>query len=225
MARGRPKREQGLIRFFKKLALAVVALGLAYLAGGAAGSGFPVNRAWTQADEGVRIYVIDNGIHTDVVLPVFAEADGWANLVGPQDFIDPASATATHLAFGWGDRDFYLNTPTWWDVNPIRVAKAMVGIGETVVHVERMDAPRPGPGVRAVTLRPEEYARLAAYVRGTFGEGPPVRGYGGSDLFYPGVGRYTLFNTCNNWAGGALRTAGVRMGAWTPFTWGVMWWL
>ncbi|HVJ02001.1 MAG TPA: DUF2459 domain-containing protein, partial [Sphingomonas sp.] len=165
------------------MALGFVALALAYLVAGTLGGVIPVNRAWTQADAGVRIYVMDNGIHTDLVLPIFAEPDGWANLVRPQDFADPATANATHLSFGWGDREFYLNTPTWWDVNPVLVGKAMVGVGETVVHVERMDAPRTGPRVRAVTLRPEEYARLAAFIRATFGEGPPVPGYGGSDVF------------------------------------------
>lgn len=221
----RPKREPGLIRILKRMALGVVGFALAYLVAGLIGGAIPVNRAWTRADAGVRIYVMDNGIHTDLVLPIFAEPDGWSNLVRPQDFADPATANATHLSFGWGDRDFYLNTPTWWDVNPILVARAMVGAGETVVHVERMYEPQPGRSVRAVTLRPEEYARLAGFIRATFGEGEPVPGYGGSDVFYPGTGRYTLFNTCNNWTGRGLRTAGVTTGLWTPFTWGVMKWL
>ncbi|HVJ01043.1 MAG TPA: DUF2459 domain-containing protein [Sphingomonas sp.] len=34
-----------------------------------------------------------------------------------------------------------------------------------------------------------------------------------------------MFNTCNNWTGEGLRTAGAKMGIWTPFTWGVMKWL
>ncbi|WP_294059348.1 TIGR02117 family protein [Sphingomonas sp.] len=214
-----------MIRILKRMGLGLLGLVLLYLGAGTVGGAIPVNHGWRSGDAGVRIYVIDNGIHTDLVLPMFAEPDGWSNLVRPQDFADSTTATATHLSFGWGDRDFYLNTPTWWDLNPIRVVKAMVGVGETVVHVERMYEPRPGRNVRAVTLRPEEYARLAAFIRATFGEGEPVRGYGGSDVFYPGTGNYNMFNTCNNWTGAGLRKAGVKMGIWTPFTFGVMKWL
>lgn len=226
MAREGSKRERRLARFFKRLGWAIVLLAALYAAAGVAGSLVPVNREWRQPQAGVRIYVIDNGIHTDLVLPVFAESDGWSNLVRPQDFADPASLGATHLAFGWGDRDFYLNTPTWWDVNPLRIGKAAAGAGSSVMHVERIGEPRVGPGVRALVLRPHEYARLAAFIRASFGtDRAPVRGYGGADVFYVARGRYSLFDTCNNWSGAALRQAGVRMGAWTPFPWSVMRWL
>jgi uncharacterized protein (TIGR02117 family) len=226
MMRDGPKREQGLIRFFKTLALWAVVLAGLYAIAGAAGSMIPVNRDWRQAEAGVRIYVIDNGIHTDLVLPVSAAGDWWTDLVRPEHFADPGSIAASHVAFGWGDRDFYLNTPTWWDVNPLRIGRAATGVGATVMHVERVAEPRVGPDVRAIVLRPAEYARLAAFIRASFGKArAPVRGYGNADAFYDGLGRYSLFNTCNNWTGAALRSAGVRMGAWTPFPSGVMRWL
>jgi hypothetical protein len=44
----------------------------------------------------------------------------------------------------------------------------------------------------------------------------------GSDVFYEGDGGYNAFYTCNEWAGAALREAGVRVGAWTPFSQSVM---
>lgn len=227
MAPDAPKREHGLVRIFKRLGLGFAFLVALYVAGGVGGSLVPVNAAWRPAESGVRIYVVDNGIHTDLVFPVAATgADWWADLVRPEHFADPGATAATHVAFGWGDRDFYLNTPTWWDVNPLRIGKAATGVGATVMHVERVAEPRPGPDVRSIMLRPEEYARLAAFVRASFGAArAPVRGYGNADAFYEGLGRYSLFNTCNNWTGAALRSAGVRMGAWTPFPWGVMRWL
>jgi uncharacterized protein (TIGR02117 family) len=224
MAPHAPKREPRLIRFIGRLVLGLVALLAVYGAAGVIGSAIPSNPTWKQAPTGVRIYVIDNGIHTDLVLPVAAEGIGWSDLVRPDHLGDPRRAATSHLAFGWGDRDFYLNTPTWWDLNPARIARAMAGVGDTVVHVSHIPEPQPGPRARAIVLRPEEYRRLAAFIRGTFSQGAPVRGYGAADAFYVARGGYDLANTCNAWTGTALRASGVRVGAWTPFPSGVMQW-
>jgi uncharacterized protein (TIGR02117 family) len=224
MAVDAPKREPWLIRSVARLLAGLVGLLIFYFGAGLVGSAIPVNAEWRQAEQGIRIYVIDNGIHTDLVLPASAAGVTWDDRVRPGDLADPNRAGTSHLAFGWGDRDFYLNTPTWWDVNPVRVGKAMVGMGATVLHVSHIAEPRPGPNARAIMLRPEEYRRLAAFIRGTFGEGPPARGYGASDAFYVARGGYSLFRTCNAWTGEALRAARVRVGAWTPFPSGVMQW-
>lgn len=219
-----PKREPWLIRSIVRLAAGLFGLILFYVTAGLIGSMIPVNSGWKQARAGVRIYVIDNGIHTDLVLPVEAEGVRWDDLLKPGDLADPGRATASHLAFGWGDRDFYLNTPTWWDVNPVRVGRAFVGAGATVVHVSHIAEPGAGANAKAIVLRPEEYRRLAAFIRSTFGKGPPARGYGAADAFYVAQGGYSLLRTCNVWTGEALRAAGVRVGAWTPFPSGVMQW-
>ncbi|WP_233503420.1 TIGR02117 family protein [Sphingomonas psychrotolerans] len=212
------------LRWTWKLSLALGVAMLCYLAAGLVGSAIPANRGWKPSAQGVTVYVIDNGIHTDLVLPVSAEGVAWDDLIRPEHLADPARAAASHLAFGWGDRDFYLNTPTWWDVNPLRVARAMAGAGETVMHVSHIAEPQIGPDAKAITLSPEEYRRLAAFLRGTFGEGAPARGYGAADAFYGARGGYSLFRTCNAWTGEALRAAGVRAGIWTPFPSGVMQW-
>jgi uncharacterized protein (TIGR02117 family) len=211
-------------RWGLKLLLALCVVAVCYFVAGLVGSAIPANRGWTPPAEGVRIYVIDNGIHTDLVLPASAIGVEWGDLLRPEDLTDPKRAAASHLAFGWGDRDFYLNTPTWWDVSPIRVAKAMAGAGATVMHVSYIAEPGVGPSARPILLRPDEYRRLAAFIRGTFSEGPPARGYGASDAFYVARGGYSLFRPCNAWTGEALRAAGVRVGQWTPFPSGVMRW-
>jgi uncharacterized protein (TIGR02117 family) len=207
-------------RWSSRLLLGLGAVVLCYLAAALVGSAIPANRGWGPPVQGVAIYVADNGIHTDLVLP----ARDFADLVRLEHFADPRQAAQPMVMFGWGDRDFYLNTPSWWDVNPIRVARALVGAGATVLHVSAVPAPGMGPKVRRLVLRPQEYARLVAYVRASFA-GAPVRGYGGHDAFYAARGGYSALSTCNEWSAGGLRAAGVRMGAWTPFASGVMQWL
>jgi uncharacterized protein (TIGR02117 family) len=203
------------------LAALVVAYPVAAVIGGA----IPVNARWRQAESGVRIYVIDNGIHSDLVLPVVAQGMDWRALAPPADLANPAQGGHSHMAFGWGNRDFYLNTPSWSAISPGRAVRALAGVGPTVLHVTRLPEPRVGPKVRTLVLRPEEYRRLVAFIRGTFSAGPRAGGYGDHDSFYAARGRYSAFNTCNQWTSAGLRAAGVRMGAWTPFPSGVMQWL
>ncbi|SOB78665.1 conserved hypothetical protein [Sphingomonas guangdongensis] len=192
-----------------------------YGAAGLIGGAIPRNGAWQPPERGVRVYVEDNGIHTGIIVP----AAGWEDLIRPADFGDPRYARHGWRSIGWGDRDFYIGTPTWWDLNPVVVLKGAVGSGGSVMHVDAVPEPVAGPGVRAITLRPDEYARLTVFIRASFAPGPPIKGYGSWDAFYPATGRYSALRTCNAWTGEALTAARVKMGAWTPFSATVMWWL
>ncbi|MEZ0243709.1 MAG: TIGR02117 family protein [Sphingomonas sp.] len=216
---------RGLARILGKLAFTLIVVAALYAVAAIAGGAIPVNSGWQQAQAGVRIYVIDNGVHTDLVLPVSAEGVDWRDLVKPGDVADPAQARHSYVAFGWGDRDFYLNTPSWSEVSPVRVGKALAGMGRTVLHVAHIPPPGVGEHMRTLLLTREEYRRLAAYVRGTFAEGPSVHGYGANDAFYEAKGGYSAIRTCNQWTGAGLREAGVKMGWWTPFPFSVMRWL
>lgn len=205
-----------------RLLLALPLIGIALWAVAAAvGGWWPVNRDWRQADAGVRIYVIDNGIHTGIVVP----ADGWEDIVRPRDFADPRYAWHRWRSFGWGDRAFYVETPTWRDLRPMTVLRAALGSERTVMHVDALAEPAPAPDVRSLILRPEEFARLTAFIRASFAGGATTAGYGPDDVFYPARGRYSAIRTCNAWTGEALRHAGVRVGAWTPTSASVMRWL
>lgn len=212
-------------RWLWRALLALVALIVGYAASAAIGSSIPVNGGWSPPTGGVSIYVMDNGVHTDLVLPVTAAGVDWRDLVRPEHVADPRQAGRSHLAFGWGNRDFYLNTPSWSQLRVDRLLVALIGVGRTVLHVDHVSEPGSAPHIRSVMLRPDEYRRLAAYVRATFAGGAPVHGYGDSDAFYEARGGYSALDTCNQWTGGALRTAGVKMGAWTPLTVTVMRWL
>jgi uncharacterized protein (TIGR02117 family) len=208
------------------LGAVVVAYGIAGLVGGA----FATNRAWAPAEAGVRIYVEDNGIHTSIIVPVVAQGLDWRDLVRPEDLREPRFAGHSHLSIGWGDRAFYMGTPRWADLRPTTVLRAAFGSEDTVLHVGHLAEPVGEAGVRSVVLRPDEYRRLVAFIRGSFATGPDGRagsvpGYGRSDAFYAAHGRYSAIRTCNSWTGEALRHAGVRMGAWTPFSATVMAWL
>lgn len=205
-----------------RLAIALPLIGVALWATAAAiGGWWPSNRGWQPARSGIRIYIVDNGIHTGIVVP----AAGWGDRVRPQDFRDPRYAGHRWRSFGWGDRAFYVETPTWSDVRPLTVLAAAFGSDRTVMHVDAIAEPRPGPDVRSIVLRDDEYARLIGFIRASFAGGAAFHGYGPDDAFYPARGTYSGVRTCNAWTGEALRRAGVRIGAWTPTAGSVMRWL
>jgi uncharacterized protein (TIGR02117 family) len=212
-------------RILRVLAIAfLIPLG-AYLAAVVVLGHIPANAAWREPETGTTIFVQTNGVHTGIVMPAGAQGVDWRDRVRASDLPDPQRAGAW-LAFGWGDRGFYLDTPTWRQARLSTIARALTGSGTTVVHVDHLDAFAPDENWRPIRLRPEEYRRLAAFIAATFAEGHQVTpGYTPRDVFYTARGHYSALRTCNVWTGEALRHAGVRVGLWTPFESDVMRWI
>jgi len=205
------------------LLLAIPAL---YLIAALAGSLIPVNRGWIEPSDGTTVYIADNGIHADIIMPVAAEGRDWAPFTPPSDFA-AADPGARWIAFGSGEERVYLNTPTWWDITPRTIWSALTG-GRRVMHVEYVSDP--SFAVRELRLRHDEYRRLWAAIRADFALNPNGRpqrldhpGYGCCDAFYRAVGQESAVRTCNSWVARWLRLAGVKASAWPPFVPGLVW--
>ena len=221
--RSRKARKKPVVR---RLALALAAIPLLYLLAALVGSLAAVNRHWSEPEDGVTIYLANNGVHADLILPAKAEGLDWRPLLPKRDFL-AANADAGWVAFGAGERRVYLDTPRWRDITLPTIWASLTG-GERVMHVEWVA--NPGYAAREIRLRPEEYRRLWQSIRAEFhldADGRPVRiahpGYGPSDAFYEGRGKATAISTCNNWAADRLRMAGVKTSLWPPFVQGLVW--
>lgn len=219
----RRRRKRG---WAKRIAIALLAVPLLYLGLAVVGALIPVNAGWQEADKGITIYIADNGVHADLVLPVKAEGLDWRPLVPRSDFGN-VPPDAAWIAFGAGERRVYLETPTWADLSLKTAAIALTG-GERVMHVEWVRDP--SYSARAVRLTPEQYRRLWASIRAGFrldANGRPLRidhpGYGPRDAFYEGVGKANAVHTCNQWTASRLRLAGVEAPLWSPFVLGLTW--
>ena len=222
----RRRRRRRKSSWFRRLALALAAIPLTYLLAALIGSLVPVNRNWTEPDEGVTIYIANNGLHSDIVMPAKAAGLDWTPFVPKSDFAAP-DAGAAYVAFGSGEEKVYLETPRWQDIKPGTIWSALAG-GKRVMHVEWVS--NPDYMDRAIRLRPEEYRRLWAAVRSDFQldeGGKPKRidhpGYGRSDAFYWAIGKFNGLKTCNTWAASRLRLAGVKTSLWPPFVQGLTW--
>lgn len=201
---------------------------LAYLLTGLVGL-WPVNLDFRQPDQGIDIYVISSPVHADLVIPWRDAKMDWNTFLPSGDFPSPPGR-ATHAAIGWGDRSFYLHTPTWSDLTLERVIPALCWPTETCLHVEWLTADELPADARRVRLSAEQYARLVDYVRQAFvtdeaGRPVLIRGFhfGPQDAFYVARGSYTAVRTCNTWIGDGLATAGVRVGWYTPWPRTVLW--
>jgi uncharacterized protein (TIGR02117 family) len=190
------------------------------------GSLVPVNRGWIEPAQGTTVYIADNGIHADIIMPVEAQGLDWRPLIPQRDFA-AATANAGWIAFGSGEKHVYLDTPTWWDITPRTLWYSLAG-GTRVMHVEYV--PSPSYAVREIRLRPEEYRRLWATIRADFAldaKGRPQRidhpGYGPSDAFYRATGKANAIRTCNAVVANWLRLAGVKTSLWPPFIPGLVW--
>lgn len=189
------------------------------------GSVIPANHSAVQspAERSVTIYVYSNGVHTGIVMPTAHPLWDWRPRIRAADLADPRYA-GPWIILGWGERDFYLNTPQWRDVKPLTVLRAATGSDATLMHVDHLQRVWRGPDLRPIRLTPAQYRALARAIAADFAPGPAIHGYGRSDAFYPGRGRYSVIRTCNEWTGAKLRSVGVRVGLWTPSAWSVMRW-
>ncbi len=213
------------MRWILWCAAAVFGLVASYAVAGLIGGSIASNRSWRAPAEGVHIFVESNGVHTGIIVPKVAVGVDWHGVARAEDLRDPRFAGYDHVAFGWGEKTFYLETPTWAEVKLRTVLAAATGSNRTLMHVEHLPVPRAGDGAREIVMTPAQYRRLAAYIRVSFRDGGArYPGYAGYDAFYDANGRYDAVRTCNSWTGDALRFAGVRVGAWTPFPVTVMGW-
>ena len=180
----------------------------------------------SEPEDGVLVYACDNGVHTDLIVPAVAGGTDWRALFGQRAFVAPVE-TYDHIGLGWGSRDFYINTPTWAEVDLATAAKSVLW-DETVLHVEYRQRPAGGENCRQWRADPAALARMADYIRETLrlSGGLPVQaapGYGRRDAFFVANGQYTLLETCNQWTGRALRLAGAPVAPWTPYSFLVTW--
>ena len=220
------RRRKGKGRLAGRIVWAVLAIPALYLLAALIGSFVPVNSGWTEPASGTTIFIADNGIHADLILPARADGLDWTPLVPKSDFAAP-DPNAQWIAFGAGERHVYLNTPSWWDITLPTIWHALTG-GQRVMHVEWVSDP--GYSARKIRLRPEEYRRLWAAIRAEMvldSNGRPIRidhpGYGPSDAFFRARGKASAIATCNSWVAHRLRLAGVKTSVWPPFVEGLVW--
>lgn len=210
-----------MLRRLGKTLAALLVLPLAYLLA-ACVLGNIVREPQRHGAQAITIYLLDNGVHTDLALPLANDTFDWTGVINPNDARD-LRFFPTYVAFGWGDRAFYLETPQWRDLKLTTAWNAISGQSATVIHATYLPPLRASANSIAITVSREEYQALAASIRASFqqdddGRARAIgRAYGDNDAFYAARGSYSLFATCNSWTNRQLKAAGLKHVLWTPF--------
>ncbi len=182
----------------------------------------PVNNKFTPSPDGVEIFLTSSAIHSDIIVPIVTETIDWREHL-PASCFSGDTRGATHAAIGWGDKGFYIGTPTWGDLKASTVINALLLPSDSCMHVTMMHVAQLGSEARPLRISVKQYEQLAAHIQSSFllnasGKKILIEGaaYGSDDAFFEAHGSYHCFNTCNCWTGAAMRSAGIRTGWFTP---------
>ncbi|NLU96063.1 TIGR02117 family protein [Chitinophaga sp. Ak27] len=179
-------------------------------------------------DADIPIYILTNGVHTDLVVPVRTVQIDWSTRIPYHNTIANDSS-AQLLAFGWGDKGFYLETPTWADLKVSTAFKAAFNLSTAAIHATYYHRLQENESCCRIMISASQYARLILYINDSFktgADGLPVKinttaNYDNNDAFYEAKGSYNLFHTCNTWANSGLKSCGQKACRWTIFDTGI----
>ena len=216
------------LRYIFRFLVGIIAFILLYLLCSWLCPFIKVNSDFTNSTDGVELFVQSNGVHTDIIMPVESEQIKWNKLLPYSDFVNVNSGFK-YIAMGWGDKGFFIYTPTWDDLTFSTTFKAAFGLGSTAMHVKyKYNQPQEDALCKRVVVSKEQYQKLIDFILASFQlkNAKPILidhdGYTQQDRFYEATGTYSMFKTCNVWTGNALKTTGVKIGVWTPFQSGVI---
>jgi uncharacterized protein (TIGR02117 family) len=178
-------------------------------------------------DKNIPIHILSNGVHTDIVVPLKNEIKDWSNEISYLH-TKAKDSTKNLLAFGWGDKGFYLDTPTWADLKFSTATKAVTGISTSAMHVTFYGNLKENENCKQILISESQYKKLIQYIENSFQldstnaiQRIGTHSYGKNDIFYEAKGSYNLFYTCNTWANQALKKSDQKAALWTVLDKGI----
>ena len=198
--------------------ITILGILIAYVLLGFAVSLIPTSPPETGCENEHLIFVASNGIHLDYFIPVvYLENDMLIQMEVP--------AETAYVSFGWGDKEFYIQTPEWSDLSLTVTAKAILMNTPAAMHVGYQYSTQ--PHWVAVSLCDDQLDNLMEYILGEFkrdenGKLTIYPGYGPNDRFFDANGRFMFYRTCNVWINDGLKKAGVKTSVWSPFDKGIL---
>jgi len=179
-----------------------------------------VNKSENETENNKLVYLSSNGVHLNIIIH---QNDIVTELKNGLEFIKDYE----YLSFGWGDENFYLNTPTWSDLTFENTFNALFLNSTSLIHLSRYRYIK--NSWKEVSLSEVELDKLNHYILESFQKDfdgnkiiLPNSGYSKNDDFYKATGSYSCFKTCNSWVNSGFKESGLKACLWTPFDFGLM---
>lgn len=188
----------------------------------------PINAKKTTDPKVVELYILTNGVHTDLVLPVRTSQIDWSQKL-PFKNTRGQKTDFRYIAFGWGDKGFYLDTPTWSQLKFSTAFKAAFWLSDSAMHCTYYKQMKEGNDCKKMMLTEQQYQDLIQFIDSRFDKDaaghyilvPTIAVYGDDDAFYDAKGSYNFTYTCNTWANDGLKVAGQKAALWTATDFGI----
>jgi len=184
----------------------------------------PTNSNFKETKNGISIFISTNGVHTNILLPAKTENFNWLEFLQLKN-------NCKYIAFGWGDEEFYLNTPTLKDLKLSTAFKAGFLPTKTIMQIYCIkNKPLESEKIIKITLNNKQFNKINNFVKNSFklDNNKSVIKVEANNKFYfkeqffEAKGTYSIFNNCNNWTNRALKQAEIKNSIWTPFDKSVM---
>jgi len=175
----------------------------------------------------VEIYLRSNGVHTDIVMPIKDSLQDWTGKINPA-LTKSKRTDFRYVAIGWGDKGFYLDTPTWGDLTFKTAFNALFYLSSSAMHVTFYDEMKEGEHCKKIYVSKTNYQKIISYIESSFDKneaGDYVyienASYGNRDVFLEAKGRYSFLYTCNTWTNNCLKAGDQKACLWTLFDTGI----
>ena len=127
----------------------------------------PVNNNFKASPNGTEIHFVSSSVHADIILPINTTTIDWHQEFSSNNFGRDLTS-ARWIAFGWGDRGFFTETPTWADFKLSTAVKALFLPSEACLHVYGMENQSLPSDAKSVKISTPQYERLVKYIQDSF---------------------------------------------------------
>jgi len=180
----------------------------------------PINNEEKKSNKNKSIYLNSNGVHLNIII---AKNQLHPKLLDGLKYSD----NDNYFSFGWGDKNFYLNTPTWGDLTFNNASRALFLKGTALIHLNRYSTTK--FDWVEIKVNQNQLGKINQYIDKTFCLDSTNKkillnnsGYSYNDDFYAAMGSFSCFKTCNTWVNSGLKESGIKACLWTPFDFGLI---
>ncbi|WP_017653004.1 DUF2459 domain-containing protein [Fortiea contorta] len=176
----------------------------------------------------LEVCVADRGIHSDIIVATKTPIFDWHKYISVQAIGTDAANDYKYLSFGWGDRDFYMLTPSLAEMKFSTTFKALFLPTPSVMHVQGYQLRPDYFHIKCIRVNQADYLKLMQFIQASFQldtKGDKIRlgnGHSTNAGFYQAMGSYSLLRNCNSWTAEGLRTADINTPVWDGLSLGIM---